>query len=113
MVCHFKNKDFSVYQNLIELFKNLRDGNINPKEVSKNLINCQSDLGETKKGNTKSRSEDQISVIRNVDIFFLFKRKNYSFLLSEATYKVKYGRGLKILTNKQMLTKSTCTSKSR
>ena len=29
--------------------------------------------------------------------------RDYSFLLSEATYKEKYGRGLKIITPKQML----------
>ena len=36
----------------------------------------------------------------------LFNRKNYrdySFLLSEARYKAKYGRGIKILRPKQML----------
>ena len=32
-------KDFSVYQNLIDLFKNLRDGNINPTEVLSNQVN--------------------------------------------------------------------------
>ena len=32
-------------------------------------------------------------------IFF----RDYSFLLSEAKYKTKYGEGLKILTTKQML----------
>ena len=31
-------KDFSVYHNLIDLFKHLRVGNINPKEVLKNQI---------------------------------------------------------------------------
>ena len=29
--------------------------------------------------------------------------RDYTFLLSEAKYKAKYGRGLKILTPKQML----------
>ena len=29
--------------------------------------------------------------------------RDYSLLLSEATYKAKYGEGLKILTPKQML----------
>ena len=29
-------KDYSGYQNPIYLFRNLRDGNINPKEVLKN-----------------------------------------------------------------------------
>ena len=38
---------------------------------------------------------------------FLFKIidffRDYSFLLSEAKYKAKYGEGLKILTPKQMI----------
>ena len=42
-------KDFINYQNLIDLFKNLRDGNINPKEALKNQTNFKSDLGEIKK----------------------------------------------------------------
>ena len=32
-------KDFSNYQNPIDLFINLRDGNINPKAVLKHQIN--------------------------------------------------------------------------
>ena len=36
---------------------------------------------------------------KKILIFF----RDYSFLLSEAKYKAKYGRGLKILTSKQML----------
>ena len=31
-------KDFSNYQNLIDLFINLRNGNISPKEILKNQI---------------------------------------------------------------------------
>ena len=31
--------------------------------------------------------------------------RNYSFLLYEANFKAKYGRGLKILSPKQMLLK--------
>ena len=42
-------KDYSVDQNPIDLFKNLRDGNIKPKKVLKNQINFKSDLGEIKK----------------------------------------------------------------
>ena len=37
-------KDFRNYQNPIELFKDLRDDNINPKEVLKDQINFKSDL---------------------------------------------------------------------
>ena len=42
-------KEFRNYQNPIRLFKNLRDGNTNPKEVLKNQINFKSDQGEIKK----------------------------------------------------------------
>ena len=69
--------DFSYYRNLINLVKDLRDGNINPKEVLKDQIKFKSDLGKIKKGNPKSKSEDQISVTQNVEISFWFKRKNY------------------------------------
>ena len=46
-------KDFRNYQNLIELFKDLKDGNINPKELLKDQINLKSELGEIKKENKK------------------------------------------------------------
>ena len=42
-------KDFSVNKNPIHLFKNLRDGNINPKEVLRNQINFKSDPVKQKK----------------------------------------------------------------
>ena len=43
-------KSFNNYQNLIDLFINLRDGNINSREVLKDQINFKSNLGEVKKG---------------------------------------------------------------
>ena len=51
--------------------KNLRDVDISSKEVSKNKFHFESDLGKIKKGNPKRRSEDQISVIKNVKFFFI------------------------------------------
>ena len=63
-------KDFNNYQNPIDLFINLGDGDINPKEVLKNQINVKSNLGEVKKGNLKSKTENQISVTQNVQKFF-------------------------------------------
>ena len=65
------SKYFNIYQNLIDLFKKLRDGSISPKEVSKNQINFKSDLGKIKKGNAKSRSEDQISVMKMLKMFLI------------------------------------------
>ena len=88
-------EDFSNYQNAIDLFINLRDGNVNPREVLKNQINFKSDLGKVKKGNPKSKSEDELSVIQNVQNFFNLKEKiikffrYYSILLFEAKYKTK------------------------
>ena len=102
-------KYFRNHQNLIELLKDLQDGNINPKEVLKDQINSKSDLGEIKKGNKKSKSKDQISVIQNVEICLDIKEKiidffrDYSLSLSESKYKVRYGKGLKILTPQQTL----------
>ena len=46
-------KDFKDYKNPIELLKNLRDGNVNPKEILKNQMRFKSDLDEIKKGNQR------------------------------------------------------------
>ena len=42
-------KDFSSFQNSIDLSKNSIDGNINSKEVLKNQVILKSDLGEIRK----------------------------------------------------------------
>ena len=63
-------KDFRNYQNQIDLFKDLKDSNINSKEVLKDQINFKSDLSEIKKENEKSKSKDQISVMQNVEKMF-------------------------------------------
>ena len=42
--------DFSDYQNPIDIFINLSDGNVNPREVLKNQIDFKSNIDEIKKG---------------------------------------------------------------
>ena len=80
----------------MKLFEDLRDGNINPKEVLKNQERFKSDLSE-------------INTIKNITNFFDLREKvidffrDYYFLISEAKYKAKYGEGLKIPTPKQIL----------
>ena len=70
-------KDSTDYRKLFELIENLRDGNLNPKEVLKNQVKFKLDLNEIKLGGNKS--EDQKNIIRNVIIsFFEFTRKKYS-----------------------------------
>ena len=49
--------DFRNYQNPIKLLKDLRDGNVNPKEVLINHINFKSDLNKRRKGNPNLKSE--------------------------------------------------------
>ena len=72
-------KDFSNYQNPIDLVINLRDENINLKEVLKDQINFKWDLGEIKKQNPKSKLEDQINVIENDENFFDLREKIIDF----------------------------------
>ena len=71
MIYKYKNEgrsleDFRKFQNPIELFKNLRDGNVNTNEVLKNQINFKSNLAEIKQENPDLKSKDQINVIQNV-----------------------------------------------
>ena len=68
LIYKFKNernssKDIRDYQKLLQLFENLRDGDERPKEVLKNQIEFKLDLTETKKGNPKFKSEEQITAI--------------------------------------------------
>ena len=77
MIYKYKNEgisptDFRSYQDPLKLFKDLRDGNINPKEVLKDQISFKSGLGKIKKRNPKSKSKDQISVILFFYRFFSF-----------------------------------------
>ena len=46
-------KGFRNCQYMLQLFKNLRDVNVNPRKVLKKTSNFKSDLGEIKKGNPK------------------------------------------------------------
>ena len=51
-------KYFRNYQKPLELFKNLRDGNVILKEVLKNETKFISDLNKIKKGNPKFKSKE-------------------------------------------------------
>ena len=72
-------KDFRDYRNSIEIFKNMRDGNINPKEVLKNLINFKLNLGRIRKGNPNFKSEEPISITQNDNSFYDLREKIIAF----------------------------------
>ena len=66
---------------------NLRDGNINPKEVLKNQINVKPDLGEIiKKRNPNLKSKDQLSVIKIVKYFFNLREEIIEFFKADYYY---------------------------
>ena len=80
MIYKFKNKeinpkDFRNCQNLIGLFKDLRDVNINPKEVLKDQMNFKSDLVELKKRKYNIRRSNECNT--KCSKSFWCKRKNY------------------------------------
>ena len=72
-------KDFSNYQSPIDLFINLTDSNVNPRELLKNEIEFKSDLSGIRKENSKSKPEQQISVIRNVQNFIELREEIMDF----------------------------------
>ena len=100
-------KDFTNYQIPWKLSEDLREGDINPKEVLKNQARFKLDLSEIKTGGKKL--PHQKDIIKNITTFFdLWEQiidffKDFSFLLFEVKYKSKYGEELEILTPKQML----------
>ena len=72
MIYKYKNegispKDFRSYQDPLKLFKDLRDGNINPKEVLKDQISFKSGLGKIK----KKKSKIKIKRSNKCNTFFL------------------------------------------
>ena len=101
----------------MQLFEDLRDDDINPQEVLKNQARFKSDLSEIKTGGKKSLNKK--NTIKNITNLFDLREKivdflrDYPVLLSDAKYKVKYGEGLKILTNASKIANSSYTNKSR
>ena len=81
MIYKFKTEDIRGYQKLVELFENLRDGNVYQKEVLKNQIKSKSDLRAIKKGNQKFKSVVQITAIQNVKNYFGLREKKLSNFL--------------------------------
>ena len=73
-------KGFRNDENLIDSFKDLRDGNVNTRKVFKNQINFESDLDKIKKENPISRSENQMSATQNIESCFDLSEKIIFFL---------------------------------
>ena len=95
------------------LFKKIRHRDILLEMAEEDEEKFKREFGQIKSGNPKHKSEMQLYTIRNVKNLYDSRQKiidlfnNYSKIKSESIYRSKHdetdGRGLKILTFKQML----------
>ena len=100
---------FDNFNNALNIINKIQNGEISLADVKNNQEKFKSYLGEIKKGNKKHRSKVQKNTLYNIEM--LYKARNeaikfyddYSSMMSEAKYRATKGKGLKILTPKQML----------
>ena len=95
-------------------YSHIKNGDITLQQIEKKQKDFTKELNEITSGNPRHKSDDQLYVIKNVKKNLYDSRQNIIDLLndnskirSEAIYKIKQnetkGKGLKILTPKQML----------
>ena len=113
LICRYKGHtpdlNFDEFDNALALIDKIRDGKISLTDVKNNLKKFKSYLGEMKKGNLRKKSKVEKNTLHNIKM--LYKARNesikfyddYSSMMSEAKIKANKGKGLKILTPKQML----------
>ena len=105
--------NFITFKGPFRLFKKIRDGEISIEMAEEGQEKFKRKFSQIKLGNPKHKSEMQLYTIRNVKNLYDSRQKiidllnNYSKIKSESIYRSKHdetkGRGLKILTPKQML----------
>ena len=105
--------NFTGYNGLFTLFKKIRDGDISLEMAKEDQKKFKREIGQIKSGNPDHKSVKQLYMIKNVKNLYDSRQKiidlfnRYSKIRSEAIYKSKQnetkGKGLKILTPKQML----------
>ena len=97
----------------------MQSGEMKLKDAKELQNIFKSNLNEISKGRFKSK--EQKSALGKIKFLYESRRaviklfNDYSSIASETKHKAKQGKGLKILTPKQMLPRlsSSCTSKSR
>ena len=105
--------NFMKFKGPFSLFKKIRDGDISLEMAEEDQEKFKREFGQIKSGNPKHKSEMQLYTIKNVKNLYDSRQKiidlfnNYSKIKSESIYRSKHdetkGRGLKVLTPKQML----------
>ena len=94
----------------MHIFKSIHNSDIPLEDIEKEQIELKRDLGRIKQGDTKDKSEEQKKTIGNIknlhnsrqEVVKMFN--DYARNMSRNIYDSKQeGKGLKILTPKQML----------
>ena len=81
---------FDKYDNAIDLFNKILDGEIKLSDAKNDQIKFKSHLSEIKKGNNKKRSKEQKNTLYNIEIFDKSRNEvikfydDYSLMASEA-----------------------------
>ena len=105
--------NFTGYKGPFTLFKKIKEGDILLEMTEKDQKKFKREFGQIKSGNPDHKRYKQLYTIKNVKILYDSRQKNidlfnrHSKIRSESLYKSKQnktkGKGLKILTPKQML----------
>ena len=91
---------------MLDIIDKIRDGKIKLEDVKYNQEKLKSYLGEIKKEN---KSKEQKGTLYNIQMLYNARNEtikfydDYSSIMPEAKYRATKGKGLKILTSKQML----------
>ena len=105
----------------LSIYEEIKNGNVSIEKIEEEQKQFKSKLNEITTGNPKTKSKEQLYTITNIKNFYNSREKvvklynDYAKIILETMYKANQGRGLKILTPKQMLQRlhSSCSSKSR
>ena len=98
--------DFNESVNAFDIIDKIRDGKMDLSDVKNNQEKFKSDPGKIK---TVKKSKAQKNTLYNIEMLYRAKHEaikfddNYSSMMSEGKYRATKGKGLKILTSKQML----------
>ena len=105
--------NFGKFGGSMYIYRHMKNGDTTLQQVEKQQKDFKKELNEVKSRNPKHKSNNQLNVIKNVKNLYDSRQKiidllnDNSKIRSEAIYKSKQnetkGKGLKILTPKQML----------
>ena len=106
---HTAPVNFISFKGPLQIFKSIYSGDIALKDLEEDQIKLKTKLGEINTGNPRNRSKEQDNVINNIINLYESRQKvvqmfnDYPREKFRRIYESKQGKGLKILTPKQML----------